>query len=340
GLAAAYALHSAGADFTLFDEGAPLADRHHEDAEQLGIGIGGAGLFSDGKFSFFPSGTHLYKLGDRERLGTAYSAIADLLEGVGMQVPAFPEKSSPQEQGSGFRAKHYVSRYGTLEQRDSLCRALAEGYADRITTRCRVEQIERTDQGYDLSCRDCDDRTVNRHFSQLIIANGRFGGRDLLRSFVGELPFEEQRFELGIRIEHPNGIGFLGACDDPDVKLLLNQDDVEVRTFCTCRHGEIWLIPYDDVSALSGRSDGPPSNYSNSDCCRALRERSALPDVRRGATSNAASTRPGMRCGSRWARFWGARRPAIRPMRCWRIVRGVPAIDSVAAILRPSFILS
>jgi uncharacterized FAD-dependent dehydrogenase len=36
-----------------------------------------------------------------------------------------------------------------------------------------------------------------------------------------------------------------------------------VRTFCTCRHGEVWLIPYDEVSALSGRSDGPPTPYSN-----------------------------------------------------------------------------
>ncbi len=30
-----------------------------------------------------------------------------------------------------------------------------------------------------------------------------------------------------------------------------------------CEDGEVWLIPYDDISALSGRSDGPPSRFSN-----------------------------------------------------------------------------
>src|SRR5205814_8394286 len=40
-------------------------------------------------------------------------------------------------------------------------------------------------------------------------------------------------------------------------------DGIEVRTFCTCRHGEIWNIPIGRLFALSGRADGAPTSFSN-----------------------------------------------------------------------------
>jgi len=49
----------------------------------------------------------------------------------------------------------------------------------------------------------------------------------------------------------------------PDVKRIWRREAAEIRTFCTCRRGEIWNIPYGAVSAISGRSDGPATNFSN-----------------------------------------------------------------------------
>lgn len=53
------------------------------------------------------------------------------------------------------------------------------------------------------------------------------------------------------------------GCKTPDVKFIMESGAVEIRTFCTCRRGEVWQIPYDGLSALSGRSDGPPTGFSN-----------------------------------------------------------------------------
>ena len=119
GIAAAHALHRAGIPFELFDAGPPLSARRHDRAEDLGVGIGGAGLFSDGKFSFFPSGTHLYALPDRARFKAAFGAVAEMLACAGIGAPAFPgDDTAPDAALAGpFREKAYPSRYGSLAQR-------------------------------------------------------------------------------------------------------------------------------------------------------------------------------------------------------------------------------
>ncbi|MCK7475343.1 MAG: hypothetical protein MZV49_21820 [Rhodopseudomonas palustris] len=46
-------MRRAGIDYRLFEAGPALLARRHDRADELGYGIGGAGLFSDGKFSYF-----------------------------------------------------------------------------------------------------------------------------------------------------------------------------------------------------------------------------------------------------------------------------------------------
>lgn len=263
GIAAAHALHRAGTPFELFDAGPPLSARRHDRAEDLGVGIGGAGLFSDGKFSFFPSGTHLYALPDRARLKAAFGAVAEMLACAGIGAPAFPEDdTAPDAAPAGpFREKAYPSRYGSLAQRIRLAHDMTAGYASCIRPRCTVEGLSGAAGEYRISYRNGAGRLSSDNFTHVVLATGRFGG--LATLLKDEVPVEEQRYEVGIRIEHPNEVGFLRTSGSPDVKLIMDGREAEVRTFCTCRNGEVWLIPYDAISALSGRSDGPPSAYSN-----------------------------------------------------------------------------
>ena len=78
------------------------------------------------------------------------------------------------------------------------------------------------------------------------------------------------RYEFGIRIEtsldhevflHENNKKY---CNTKDVKLIHNDPDsnIEFRTFCTCRGGEIAACEYDQFTAISGRSE-PNSNKTN-----------------------------------------------------------------------------
>lgn len=265
GLAAAHALSRHGVDFTLFEAGDALADRRHDAADQLGAGIGGAGLFSDGKFSFFPSGTHLYKLRDRSRLEAAYTAIESQLTKAGIEAPPMSDwgDGAVVAGSENMVSKPYLSTYGSLEQRNALIADMTSGFRDRIRTNASVEVIEAGATGYHVRWRDREGQAAEDEFSHIIMATGRFGPQALPAMLVGGADMTEMRYEFGIRIEHPNSIGFLNAIKRPDVKYILDALSTEVRTFCTCRDGEVWMIPYGGVAALSGRSDGPKSGYSN-----------------------------------------------------------------------------
>jgi len=45
----------------VIDSGKSVRHRDHENAVDIACGVGGAGLYSDGKFSFFPSGTDIWR---------------------------------------------------------------------------------------------------------------------------------------------------------------------------------------------------------------------------------------------------------------------------------------
>ncbi|MCB1135931.1 MAG: hypothetical protein KDK78_06665, partial [Chlamydiia bacterium] len=69
---------------------APLRDRNH--SVDCAHGYGGAGLFSDGKFSFYPSGSGLWKCKGNE-LRMAYRHLEQDL-GPYCVLPPFPQISA------------------------------------------------------------------------------------------------------------------------------------------------------------------------------------------------------------------------------------------------------
>lgn len=265
GLMVGRALAENGIEFLLFEAGAPLTERKHDVAGQLGCGVGGAGLFSDGKFSFFPSGTNLYTLLNRARFHNAYGAIQRQLADVGIATPTLHEDAGANflETGQTIVAKDYPSTYGSLKQRSALIAGMVHEFSGRILANTRVETINSSPAGYAVSARGVDGSIRKEAFSRLVIATGRFGPQALSRMMSTPIAMSDLRYEFGIRIDHPNGVGFMNAVKRPDVKYILDAMDTEVRTFCTCRNGEVWMIPYGGTGALSGRSDGPPSGYSN-----------------------------------------------------------------------------
>lgn len=72
GLAAGVACSRHRSNFLVAESGQPLDRRDHEDQVNLTTGVGGCGLYSDGKFSFFPSATQLWQLRTRAALAASY----------------------------------------------------------------------------------------------------------------------------------------------------------------------------------------------------------------------------------------------------------------------------
>lgn len=260
GLAASVALSETGIKSILYDTGKNFEQRIHNHADDLGIGVGGAGLFSDGKFSYYPSATHLYKLFEQATLRHSYSWMADTLNKVDINSEKFPEHYNfdPTQD----TVKVYASAYGSLDQRTELVRSLIQNFSGTLLTNAEVTEINKTKSGYEIISNSSDGKVLRNFVSGIVLANGRFGS--IYSSiFTFPLPLFLHRYEFGIRIEHPSSKGFLTRTQVKDVKKIWEERGVNFRTFCTCRNGELWNIPYGDFSALSGRSDGPATNYSN-----------------------------------------------------------------------------
>src|SRR5262245_10794011 len=87
GLAAADALSRRTENYLLVEAGAAIGERDRYAPRSVTAGVGGAGLFSDGKFSFFPAASALWRLRDRGALHDAYDETVALLLRHGLRGP-------------------------------------------------------------------------------------------------------------------------------------------------------------------------------------------------------------------------------------------------------------
>src|SRR5690242_16509659 len=130
GLAAAIACSRSGLKVALLERGREAATRNRYDRHDIVAGIGGAGLYSDGKFSFHPSATQLWQVQPYSLLREAYHWYVGLLSQFDVACPVFPD-SDPQSfpglvgEGLSFSSKRYLSVYLTFEQRLALISLLA-----------------------------------------------------------------------------------------------------------------------------------------------------------------------------------------------------------------------
>lgn len=253
---------------SIFDRGLLVKDRHHDRSSELGSGFGGAGLYSDGKFSFYPAGSHFYKTADPEILKDSYKWLEKKLAEVSIEYVSYKSfqklwNTSPSFSSSKQTSKKYFSSYGSLHQRQKLI----ENFERIIPAKSAfpkhdVVHIAKTTTGkFILLIKDLINNVLfEKYFDIVILATGRFGSLD---SLGFDLPVVPLRYELGIRLETSHLSPFFNSSSLDIKKIWTDDDDLEIRTFCTCRKGEVTCIPYKNSAAISGRSDGPKTDYSN-----------------------------------------------------------------------------
>ena len=262
GLSAACVLAEGKYQILVLDIGLPAEGRDHRKAEDLGLGVGGCGLFSDGKFSLRPSATRLWQLDNQNDLARAEAWAYAQLKAVGFptEVRAL---SHPLLDGQ----KRYPSVYLSLDARRELIHHLETSLMTPPTSGGRCESVSWDSESARFVCevRVLGSKTRSAIAAKtLILATGRLGPISS-KQLVPDDRYVFRRVELGIRVEHDSGIGPLARCADLDLKLIYSSPDngVEWRTFCSCRDGEVVGIPYDGLSAYSGRADCLPTGRSN-----------------------------------------------------------------------------
>lgn len=262
GLSAAAELATRGTSLVV--DGGPEASARQRDApDDLLAGVGGAGLFSDGKHSFYPSGTAVWQLPHRADLAAAFEATASLLREHGVeagQLPS-PDRSHAPVDGE-WQPKLYPSIYIDFEARlaciEKLWALAHERWHGAHVVDARREgahvvlSIARGGSVEDVRTRD------------VVIATGRWSPR-WIRPWLERLgaTFAFQRVELGVRIEASARNPLFARLPGTDGKLTLRDGTSEMRTFCTCRQGEVVLGRAGGLAAYSGRADGPPTGRSN-----------------------------------------------------------------------------
>jgi len=87
GLFCGFLLSKLGRNFAIIDRGKHFLDREPQTPEDTCTGIGGCGLFSDGKFSYFPSASKLWHLSDLSALENSYSLFTSFITAYGIDPP-------------------------------------------------------------------------------------------------------------------------------------------------------------------------------------------------------------------------------------------------------------
>ena len=270
GLAAAAACRARGCDFLLVEAGARVADRDHRDHRRLGIGSGGSGLFSDGKFSFFPAAAGLWRLQRREALRAGWEWLAATLAGFGLSPPAPPDDGAPDPVPvpgpTGLSRKEYPSLYLGLPDRRRLIEVLEAGCGANLRPREELRRLH-FDAGAGVfrgDLRRPGGETDRVEAAGVVFAGGRFGP-GAWRAIFPQGPLTFRRAEVGVRLEQNAAAFFLRREAPLDPKLLAGSVDGRYgwRTFCCCRGGEVVATEVGGWVSVSGRADGPPTGRSN-----------------------------------------------------------------------------
>ena len=264
--------------FRIVDEGKPVHERKHDDANDLCCGAGGAGLFSDGKFSYFPAGTNVWKL-CYPLIERAHADLANVLRGSSF-VPAAPTEDEVRDyffstEDHTWLLKKYPTLYMGLDERKRLIQQLVARVPEsNILMQHEMVHIQHQPSedaehkwSHAVRVRNVQTGDETTLFTRcVVLAGGRF--MPLRLGLPDRLPGVFRRYEFGVRIEASAGNPVMIGDDEfravLDPKWRYKENDcVEFRTFCWCRNGETVQSKAGGMRTYSGRSDCEPTQRSN-----------------------------------------------------------------------------
>jgi len=255
GLFSAYILKGK-AEITIIEKGPSLEERL-EETENVVFGVGGAGLFSDGKLNFSPEiGNNLGDIISFQELNSLLSEVEEIFGKFGIKVKEsdpskikFLETKSAQ---SGMRFISIRQAHVGSDKLPSFIKAFVEELEKsgvRFICNKEVSEVERNR----LITSDGD----KFYFDRLILAPGRSGAR-WLENIVKDLgiKFVYNPIDIGVRVEVPSII-MEEICSinwDPKVHIRTPSYDDFVRTFCVSPYGFVVKESHNEFCLVNGHS--------------------------------------------------------------------------------------
>jgi len=244
-----------GKRVVVVEHGRDLFNRKRESPFDVANGIGGAGLYSDGKLSFYPSATELWKLEERD-LHDAYLYFKEFMGNFSIDVGDYPDIEEKPEKEERVWFKRYESIQMSLEQRMGIVYRMAMVVgAEALLTETDVTKITKSDGRYEIETAHNGQKSVIIAES-IIIAGGKHCFdflKDLMSNIIIKNSFYQT--EVGIRIECDNESFDYFLDSQQDVKLISKSDSGrDVRTFCCCRDGVVLQSESYGLNGYNGSS--------------------------------------------------------------------------------------
>lgn len=259
GLTVAYKMKLMGMRVVVVEHGRDLFNRKRESPFDVANGIGGAGLYSDGKLSFYPSATELWKLEERD-LHDAYLYFKEFMGNFSIDVGDYPDIEEKPGKEERVWFKRYESVQMNLEQRMGIVYRMAMVVgAEALLTETDVTKITKSDGRYEIETAHNGQKSVIIAES-IIIAGGKHCF-DFLKDLMSNITIKNSfnKTEVGIRIECDNESFDYYFDSQQDVKLISKSDsERDVRTFCCCRDGVVLQSESYGLNGYNGSSGEQP----------------------------------------------------------------------------------
>lgn len=259
GLIAGSILKNSGLQYLILEKGPALMERCIEKPEDVISGVGGGGLFSDGKLSFPPSASALWTELPLDGIKSAYEFLVEKLKMIGIDIPKWKKEWENFSSHKGER-KTYESILLSELIRFKLTNYLNDENADRIRTHEEVKEIGEFKDYYEIKTQD------HKYFARkILIAAGRFGN-NLLCSFKNRITPDNilEKIEIGIRVEVPDCNFKPGQEECTDYKIIRSiEEGVELRTFCSCKDGVVLQSKFNKYITFNGSQMSVKIHKSN-----------------------------------------------------------------------------
>ena len=227
------------------DRGKSFAKRDSDIPYDVANGFGGAGLFSDGKLSFFPAASNLWANLEKSELKKAYLSLQTEFNRIGYNIPKWQNHWTVANQHNKVTKR--VKRYKTKYFDKATCDHFVQDVYKRIQSDTIIDSevifiaklANGTFQVY------LDKPTESPLVAKsIILATGKVGNR-ILSEFANLSFATRTRFEGGVRVETDCCNFKPYNLEQIDYKYIETfPDGSEFRTFCCCKEGKVLESDY------------------------------------------------------------------------------------------------
>jgi uncharacterized FAD-dependent dehydrogenase/anti-anti-sigma regulatory factor len=261
GLAAGSVLNEGKIHYLILEKGNDLVLRDANNPKDVSSGIGGGGLFSDGKLSFPPSASNLWLQLNSDTIKDSYIYLSNILNNLNINIPSFENVwVEKQETYMNTQKKEFMSIVLNNFMRNRVLNFFYDINAKNIITNCCVTTITKNNDYYVLT----SNTQQEFYCKKIIISSGKFGNKLLEGIDYNDSNKFMNKIEIGIRVESKLNAFIPYSSPSTDYKLIEKiENGVEFRTFCCCRDGAVIKSEFDNYISYNGTNTHLVTDTSN-----------------------------------------------------------------------------